>query len=52
VFAKLWRTDGDNAVTMTVSELALFIEGAQCVGRQALSPAAITSEELAPAINV
>lgn len=52
VFAKLWRTDGDNAVAMTVSELALFIEGAQCVGRQALSPAAITSEELAPTINV
>ena len=52
VFAKLWRADGHNALSMTVSELALFIEGAQCVGRQALSPAVITLEELAPTIDV
>jgi len=52
VFAKLWREDGDNALAMSVSELALFIEGAQCVGRQSLSPAAITQEELAPKILV
>lgn len=52
VFAKLWRADGSGALAMTVSELALFIEGAQCVGRQALSPPAITHEELAPTIDV
>jgi transposase len=52
VFAKLWRKDGGNAFAMSMSELALFIEGAQCVGRQALSPAVITQEELAPTIDV
>lgn len=52
VFAKLWRADHRGALAMTVSELALFIEGAQCVGRQTLSPPAITHEELAPTIDV
>jgi len=52
VFAKLWRKDEGNALAMSVSELALFIEGAQCVGRQALSPPVITQEELAPTIDV
>lgn len=48
-FAKLWRAEG-GALSMTMSELALFIEGSQYVGHRALSPAAITAEELAPAI--
>ena len=51
-FAKLWRVDSHEVLTMTVSELALFLEGAQCVGHRALSPAAITTEELAPKIVV
>jgi transposase len=37
-FAALWRDD-TRAVTLTTSELALFIEGCTLVGRQALSPA-------------
>jgi transposase len=48
-FAKLW-TVGGGALSMTMSELSLFIEGSEYVGRRALSPAAITAEELAPAI--
>ena len=52
LFAKLWRTGGQSVLPMTMSELALFIEGAQCVGRQTLSPAVITREELAPTIDV
>jgi len=51
-FAKLWRVAGNSVFAMTVSELALFIEGAECVGRRSLSPAAITPEELAPKIGV
>lgn len=39
-FAALWR-DGDQAVRLTESELRLFIEGCELVGRRALSPAAI-----------
>lgn len=50
-FAKLWRAGG-GALSMTMSELALFIEGSEYVGRRSLSPSAITSEELAPKIVV
>lgn len=46
-FAKLWRASG-GALSLTMSELALFLEGSDLVGRRALSPAAITPEELAP----
>jgi len=40
-FAALWRDDGE-AVRLTASELALFIEGCTLVGRRELSPAPIT----------
>ena len=39
-FASPWREDGE-VVRMTASELALFIEGCQLVGRRALSPASV-----------
>jgi transposase len=39
-FASPWREDGD-VVRLTASELALFIEGCELVGRRALSPAAV-----------
>lgn len=39
-FAALWRDDGD-VVTLTASELALFVEGCELVGHRKLSPAAI-----------
>jgi transposase len=39
-FASPWREDGD-VVRMTASELALFIEGCELVGRRALSPEAV-----------
>jgi transposase len=39
-FAALWRDDGD-VVTLTASELALFIEGCELVGHRKLSPTAI-----------
>ncbi len=45
-FASPWRDDG-NVVKMTASELALFIEGCELVGRRALSPAAIVPTPLA-----
>jgi len=40
-FAALWRDDG-KAVQLTASELALFIEGCLLVGRQPLSPKALS----------
>jgi transposase len=39
-FASLWREDA-TAVRLTASELALFIEGCELIGRRALSPEAI-----------
>jgi len=39
-FASLWRKDGD-VVRMTASELALFIEGSELIGRRRLSPEAL-----------
>jgi hypothetical protein len=44
-FASPWRTDG-SVVRMTASELALFIEGCELVGRRALSPAAVVPSPL------
>ena len=40
-FAALWREDGV-VVRLTASELALFIEGCELVGRRALSPSVVT----------
>jgi transposase len=44
-FASLWRDDGD-VVTLTASELALFIEGCELVGHRKLSPAAVVPTAL------
>ena len=44
-FAKLWREDAV-AVRLTATELALFIEGCDLVGRRALSPDAIVVKPL------
>ena len=48
-FAKLWKSDG-GALSLTMSELSLFLEGSELVGKRALSPAPITHAELAPRI--
>lgn len=45
-FAKLWRDDGQ-AVCLTASELALFIEGCDLVGRRPLSPSTLEPRPLA-----
>jgi transposase len=44
-FASPWR-DGGVVVRMTSSELALFIEGCELVGRRALSPDAVVPAPL------
>ncbi len=44
-FAALWRDDG-KVVRLTMSELALFIEGCDLVGRRSLSPTAIVRTKL------
>ena len=44
-FAPLWRDDGA-PVRLTMSELALFIEGCALIGRRALSPDAVERKPL------
>ncbi|MEY2934726.1 MAG: hypothetical protein RL033_5475 [Pseudomonadota bacterium] len=46
-FASLFREDG-KSVQLTASELALFIEGCELVGRRTLSPGIIKPKTLAP----
>jgi transposase len=45
-FASLWRDDS-SVVQLTASELALFIEGCELVGRRALSPGIVKPKTLA-----
>ena len=45
-FAALWREDRD-IVQLTASELALFIEGCDLVGRRVLSPGIVKPKVLA-----
>lgn len=45
-FASLWR-DGGGSVELTTSELALFIEGCELVGKRPLSPRRIELKPLA-----
>ena len=44
-FAKLWRDDA-TALRLTASELALFIEGCDLIGRRSLSPDAVVVKSL------
>ena len=46
-FARLWREDGDDPITLTISELDLFLEGSALIGRVALAPPALTQFSLA-----
>jgi transposase len=45
-FAKLWRDDAD-VLTLTTSELQLFIEGCVLLARQRLSPEEVVPKPLA-----
>jgi transposase len=47
-FAATWRDKNKDAVTMTASELALFIEGCELVGHRKLSPTAVVPTPLGP----
>jgi transposase len=47
-FAALWRADTAAPITLTVSELDLFLDGSALVGRVALTPPALMHFSLAP----
>jgi transposase len=46
-FASLWREPPTDPITLTVSELDLFLDGSTLVGRVALTPPALTHFSLA-----
>jgi len=46
-FAQVWADDAAAPLTLTVSELDLFLDGSTLVGRVALSPPALTTFSLA-----
>jgi transposase len=46
-FARLWPDTPGTSITLTVSELDLFLEGSTLVGRVPLSPPALTTFSLA-----
>jgi transposase len=46
-FASLWRDGGDDPITLTISELDLFLDGSPLVGRVAIAPPAMTHFSLA-----
>lgn len=46
-FAALWRDGSQDPITLTVSELDLFLDGSTVVGRIALTPPALTHFSLA-----
>jgi transposase len=47
LFAHLWRDEPDAPITLTVSELDLFLDGSTMIGRVALSPPPLTQFSLA-----
>ncbi len=48
-FACLWKATGHGAIELTMSELALFLEGSRVIGRVTLSPAAFVPRPLGAA---
>jgi transposase len=46
-FARPWADEGAQAVELTMSELALFLEGCELAGRWKLSPPAVDEKVLA-----
>jgi transposase len=52
-FAALWRDAASGRrVGLTITELALFLEGSDLVGRISLSPSVVDEKDLAPRIRV
>jgi len=51
-FACLWGEPDAPEVTLTTTELALFLEGSHAVGKKPLSPSVLKRKDLALQINI
>jgi transposase len=46
-FARPWERSGGAVLSLTLSELALFLEGSELIGRKSLAPPPFSEKELA-----
>ena len=51
-FARTWEHTDGGVVSLTLSELALFLEGSDLIGRKSLAPPTFDQKELAVKISV
>ena len=51
-FARPWERSVGGVVSLTLSELALFLEGSDLIGRKSLAPPTFDQKELAVKISV
>jgi transposase len=51
-FARPWERSAGGTVSLTLSELALFLEGSDLIGRKSLAPPTFDQKELAVKIPV
>jgi transposase len=51
-FARPWERSGGAVLSLTLSELALFLEGSELIGRKSLAPPTFSEKELAVKIPI
>jgi len=51
-FARPWQRSGGAVLSLTLSELALFLEGSELIGRKSLAPPTFDEKGLAVEISI
>lgn len=51
-FARPWERSGGAVLSLTLSELALFLEGSELIGRKSLAPPTFSEKELAVKVPI